>query len=157
IGDAEVDNYRYLGPSRGRQDIQQLTVQIGALRNPKPGVALPIKLVVDGQVSNTNLTFIVNPGSIYFVSLTGSDSTGAAGDIAAPFRTVQTRDVNNNGRPGCPAAFGNQAVVGAGLWGRVMPGDFIVIREGVWMDVSKDGFFLRVQNKSGSPPTGEPG
>src|SRR5438128_8968264 len=34
IGGVEVSNYRYLGPSQGRPDIQQLTVQIGHLGNP---------------------------------------------------------------------------------------------------------------------------
>ena len=33
IGGIEVADYRYLGPSMGRPDIQQITVQIGALAN----------------------------------------------------------------------------------------------------------------------------
>src|SRR5437899_5723065 len=46
IGGAEVANYRYMGPSMGRSDIQQLTVQIGALGKPAYGVALPIEVQV---------------------------------------------------------------------------------------------------------------
>src|SRR4030066_134240 len=34
INNVEVDNYRYLGPALGRSDIQQITVQIGAIGNP---------------------------------------------------------------------------------------------------------------------------
>ena len=41
INNVEVDNYRYLGASKGRPDIQQITVQVGALGNPTPGTALP--------------------------------------------------------------------------------------------------------------------
>src|SRR5437667_260706 len=37
IGGVEDDNYRYLGPSKVRTDIQQTTVQVGALGNPPPG------------------------------------------------------------------------------------------------------------------------
>jgi len=156
VGGVEVDNYRYLGASKGRPDIQQITVQIGALDDPQPGVPMPIKVVVDGRASNTDRAFTVNPGTIYFVSLTGSDSRGS-GTFAHPYRTVQTPGVNNNGTAGCPAASGNQSILTTGVWGFVRPGDFIVMRGGTWKDVSKDGFFLRVQNKSGSPPTGAAG
>ncbi len=156
INDVEVDNYRYLGPSRGRPEIQQITAQIGALGHPRPGVALPVKVTVDGAASNSDVTFTVNPGSIYFASLTGSDTRGN-GTVTAPYRTVQTSGVNNNGTAGCPASSANQSVVAAGLWGLVQPGDFIVLRDGSWTDLSKDNFFLRVQNKSGSAPTGAPG
>lgn len=154
INDVEVDNYRYLGPSRGRQDIQQITVQIGSLGNPTPGAALPVKVAVNGVGSNTDQTFVVNPGNIYFVSLSGNDSTGAPGSIASPYRTVQKNTINNNGVAGCPINSGIQTVSAAGVWGLVRPGDFIVMRGGNWTDVSKDGFFLRTQNKAGKAATG---
>ncbi|MBI2591852.1 MAG: right-handed parallel beta-helix repeat-containing protein [Candidatus Brennerbacteria bacterium] len=157
INDIEVDNYRSLGPSRGRQDIQQITVQIGALGNPTPGVALPIKVVVNGVASNTDKTFTVNPGTIYFVSLSGDDATGVPGDIASPYRTVQKPGINNNSNSGCLVAFGDQPVTTAGVWGLVHPGDFIVMRGGEWTDVGRDDFFLRVQNKSGNITTGAVG
>ena len=102
IDDVEVDNYRYLGASKGRADIQQITVQVGALGNPTPGAALPIKVVVNGVESNTDKTFIVNPGRILFVdNLAGNDSTAVPGDITKPYRYVQT-----------PALFDRRSVAG---------------------------------------------
>lgn len=157
IGGVEVDNYRYLGKSRGRVDIQQIDVQIGLLGNPTPGIPLPIKIVRDGIASNTNLTFVVNPGAIFFVSQSGSDTTAIPGSVKSPYRTIQTERINNNGKLGCPASAGMQPVEIAGVWGQVQAGDFIVIREGIWANISKDSFFLRVQNKSGKPPTGNIG
>src|SRR4051794_26951427 len=44
IGGVEVADYRYLGASKGRADIQQLTVQVGALGTPTPGVPLAIQV-----------------------------------------------------------------------------------------------------------------
>ncbi len=157
INNVEVARYLSLGPSKGRTDIQQLTVQVGALGNPAPGTPLPIRVSVNGTNSNTDQTFIVNPGTIYFVSLDGNDATGAPGAIASPYRTVQKAGINNNGVAGCPVASGNQTVATAGVWGLVQPGDFIVMRGGTWNDVAKDGYFVRVQNKSGKAPTGAAG
>ena len=90
INNVEVDNYRYIGPSRGRPDIQQITVQVGAIGNPTPGTALPVKVTVNGVESNSNRTFTVQPGDILFVSQTGNDSTAAKNDITKPWRRVQT-------------------------------------------------------------------
>ena len=159
INDVEVDNYRSLGASRGRGDIQQITVQVGALGNPTQGAALPIKVVVSGTASNTDHTFTPNPGHIYFVSTTGSDSTGAADDIAHPYRHVQITSTNNGDTAGhtCPASAAMAAATAEGVWGRVVPGDVIVLRGGTWTDIGRDGFFLRVQDKSGSAPTGAAG
>jgi len=158
VGDAEVDEYRSLGISRGRVDIQQITAQVGALGKPQPGVPLPIKVVVDGRASNTDLTFTVNPGKIYFVANDGTGSDTNTGTFMSPYRTVQRGAVlNNNGTAGCPASAGAQPISAAGVWGLIQPGDFIVMRGGRWTDISKDNFFLRVQNKSGSAPTGKAG
>jgi hypothetical protein len=153
IGDAEVDNYRYLGRAKGLPDVQQLTVQIGSLGQPARGVRMAVKVIVDGVSSNSEHTFMVNPGTIFFVSPSGSDFRGD-GSFAKPYRTVQTVGTNNNGIVGCPIAGGEQSIATAGVWGFVRPGDFIVLRGGQWTDVSRDGFFLRVQNKSGTPPAG---
>ena len=91
IGNAEVDNYRYLGASKGRSDIQQITVQVGALGSPTPGVALPIKVVVGNTPSNTDQRFTPNPGRILFVdNVAGNDGTAVIGDITKPYRHVQT-------------------------------------------------------------------
>lgn len=161
IGGVEVDNYRYLGPSKvyGALGIQQITVQVGALGNPTLGTPLPIKVVVGGLSSNTDKTFTANPGSIYFVSLSGDDSTGAANDITHPYRHVQKSGINNNNYnlSNCPISAGDQAVSAAGVWGIVHPGDVIVMRGGVWTDVSAANSFLSVQNKSGTAPAGTSG
>jgi hypothetical protein len=142
INNVEVDNYRYLGASKGRGDIQQITVQVGALGNPTPGAALPIKVVANGSASNTDQTFMVNPGRILFVdNVTGNDTTAVAGEVTKPYRHVQT--------PGLTAA----------AWGAAQPGDFIVMRgKGMpWTDVGFENYFMRYRDKSGSAPTGASG
>jgi hypothetical protein len=142
IGGVEVDNYRYLGVSRGRSDIQQVTVQIGALGNPTPGIALPITVVVNGIASNADLSFTVNPGRMLFVdNVAGNDATAVVGEISKPFRFAQRPDLSQ------------------GAWGKVQPGDFIVLRATSknWMDVGFENYFLRYRDKSGSAPTGASG
>lgn len=139
IGGVEVDNYRSLGNARGRPDMQQMTVQIGALGKPRPGVALAIKVVRNGAESNGNLTFTVNPGRILFAdNVNGNDLSAVPGDIAHPYRHVQ------NSHPG------------AGAWAAVQAGDVIVMRgKGLpWLDHGRQGYFLRISDKSGTPPTG---
>lgn len=145
INNVEVDNYRYLGASKGRPDIQQISVQIGALGNPTPGLALPIKVVVNGVASNTDKTFMVNPGRIFFVdNVIGNDATAVVGNIAQPFRYVQT-----------------PALYTGGAWPAVQPGDFIVMRgrgnANPWLDVGFEGYFMRFRNKSGTAPSGASG
>ena len=155
INNVEVTRYISLGASRGRTDIQQITVQIGSLGSPTPGQALPIRVDVSSASSNTDKTFTVNPGNIYFVSLTGNDTTGVPGSIGNPYRTVQRDNtLNNNGVVGCPASSGNQTIAQAGVWGLVQPGDFIVMRGGTWNDISKNNAFLTTQNKAGKVATG---
>jgi hypothetical protein len=139
INDVEVDNYRYLGASKGRSDIQQITVQVGALGSPTPGTALPIKVVVGGVASNTDHTFMPNPGRILFVdNVAGNDGTAAIGDITKPYRHVQTPTLS------------------AAAWGQVQPGDFIVMRgKGTpWTDIGFENYFMRYRDKSGKAPTG---
>lgn len=139
IGGVEVAEYRSLGISRARPDIQQLTVQVGALGKPKLGIPLPIKVVVNGIESNSDLTFTVNPGRILYVdNVKGNDVTAVVGDIHHPFRHVQTARLNE------------------GAWGEMKPGDFIVMRgTGTpWTDHGYQDYFLRIRDKSGSAPTG---
>ena len=146
IGGVEVSNYSYLGPSHGRPDIQQLTVQIGRLGNPKLGIALPIEVRVRDLPSQsfTPQTFTVNPGRILFVSLAGDDTTAIAGDIKHPWRHLQT-----------------SADAMSGAWGAARPGDVIVMREGLWADVgfgsNRRLFFAQFLGNSGTAPTGTPG
>jgi len=146
VGTAEVDNYRYLGPSRGRDDVQQVTVQLGALGGQAAGVALPVTLVVDGLSSTIASGFTINPGRMIFVDpVNGDDATGVVGDIAHPFRRVQ--------------AGGDFS---AGAWGRVRPGDVIVLRGGNYVDRGFEDYFLRFMirtnglpdRSSGTAPTG---
>ena len=142
IGGVEVANYRYLGKSKGRADIQQLTVQVGALGNPPPGRPLPVQVIADGIRSNTDQTFTVNPGRILFVdNVTGNDLTAVPGDIHHPFRHVQT-----------PTAAHSAFDV-------MSPGDVIVMRgTGVpWSDLGVDSYFIKFIAKNGSAPTGKIG
>jgi hypothetical protein len=136
FGATEVAAYRYLGASRGRSDIQQLTVQPG----PVGSGTLPIKVVVDGVASNTDHTFLVNPGDILFVdNVAGSDFRGKRNNIARPWRSLQT--------PGEDGALGE-----------VRPGDVLVLRgKGVWSDIGYDNRWVRLRHVTGSRPTGAKG
>ena len=151
INNVEVDSYRYFGASRGRQDIQQITVQVGALGNPTAGTALPIRVNVNGVDSNTDKTFTVLPGNIYFVdNVKGVDTaaTNVGGTFTTPFRTVQKMS-------GQRLSFAIEAANVSGAWGRVQAGDFIVMRgTGVpWTSVGYANYFLQTLNKSGCPIT----
>ena len=139
IGGVEVDNYRGLTASKGRPDVQQLSVQIGALGNPIKGEVLKIKALVDGVESIGDLTFIVNPGRIFFIdNIKGNDRTAVIGDITHPFRHVQSARLED------------------GAWGQVRAGDFMVMRGTglAWTDKGYQNYFLRICNKSGSAATG---
>lgn len=149
VGSSEVAAYRTFGASRGRADIQQVTVQVGALGNQSAGVPLPIKVVVDGTPSNTDLAFTINPGRMIFVDPQhGDDATAVVGDIAHPYRHVQ-----------------NASDFGAGAWGQVRAGDFLVLRGGTYTDVGYEQYFLRFMirasgvpdRSSGTAPTGAAG
>ncbi|MBI4897915.1 MAG: hypothetical protein HY827_06070 [Actinobacteria bacterium] len=143
IGGSEVGAYVSMGASRGRSDVQQITVRPGSLGNPAPGVALPIKVTVGGVQSNTDLTFKVNPGRMLYVdNAGGNDATAVPGDITRPYRHVQA--VN----------------LAQGAWGAAQPGDFIVLRGGTWTDVGRENYFMRFiksDGSSGTAPTGASG
>jgi hypothetical protein len=140
INNVEVDNYRYLGPSLGHADIQQLTVQVGALGNASTGVALPIRVVVNGVNSNTNHTFMVQPGDILFVdNVSGNDATALKSDINRPWRYVQSPS-------------------GGGALSQAGPGDVIVLRgKATWTDVGSQSRWFRLPSVAGSAPTGATG
>lgn len=147
IGGAEVASYRTLGASKVQDGmgIQQITVQVGALGGAAQGVALPIKVVVDGVASNTNLTFMPNPGRMLYVdNVAGNDATAVPGDILHPYRYVQT-----------------PALYTGGAWEVAQAGDTIVMRghgnANPWTDVGFENYFMRYRNKSGSAPTGSSG
>ncbi|QBB69319.1 hypothetical protein ELE36_02415 [Pseudolysobacter antarcticus] len=139
IGGVEVDNYRYLGPSKGRADIQQISVQIGALGNPTPGILLPVQVLVNGIGSNVDQSFIVNPGRLLFVdNVNGNDSTAIAGDITHPYRHVQMADTTK------------------AAYGAMLPGDIIVMRGTgtAWTDAGNDTYFTKFIYKNGTAPSG---
>ncbi len=152
IGGVEVDNYRYFGKSRARADIQQITVQVGALGSPVAGVPLPIKVTAGTATSNADKTFTVTPGNIYFVDpKSGVDTTDTTtgGTFTAPFKTVQ--------KPGgVGTSFRITSAADGGVWGRVRAGDFIILRGGSYTDIGfggsgGQGYFLQALNKSGCP------
>jgi hypothetical protein len=150
INDVEVDNYRYVGPSKGRADIEQVTVQIGSLGSSTPQVPLPIKVVVNGSASNTDVKFTVSPGKIYFVdNVNGVDTANitSGGGFIDPFKTVQKSG-------GKKLDFAIDPASAAGAWGRVQAGDFIVLRGRgtAYTGLGFDTYFLRALNKSGSAP-----
>lgn len=140
IGGVEVDSYRYLGRSHGRSDITQLTVQVGQLGNPRPGIPLPVEVVVDGVASNSNYSFTVQPGDILFVdNVTGDDRTAQRNDIAKPWRHVQTSS-------------------GEGALEQARPGDVVVLRgKAVWSDKGRNARWFRFRHTHGSRPTGARG
>ena len=137
FGSAEVAAYKAIGFSKGRTDIQQLVVQPGAAVGTG---TLPVKVVVNGVTSNTNVTFLVNPGDIYYVSLTGNDSTGVKNDPTKPYRHLQL------------ASDEQSAVVG-----QMKPGDVAVIRGGTYTDSAVDKAFVRFWRVGGNAPTGTRG
>jgi hypothetical protein len=145
INDVEVDNYRSIGLSRARQDIGQITVQIGALGNPAQFTPLPIKVVVNGVASNTDQTFAVVPGTIYFVARNGVDTsnTTSGGTFEQPFLSLQ--------KPGIGTTFSIQPASVSGAYGRVRAGDFIVMRGGTYTELGFGGYVMQALNKSGCP------
>ncbi|MHB8648104.1 MAG: LamG-like jellyroll fold domain-containing protein, partial [Thermomicrobiales bacterium] len=83
---------------------------------PGPSVTSgAIRVIVGGVSSNSNQTFTVVPGRIFFVALNGNDSTGVIGDITHPFRTIQTVLNRSDFAPG------DQVVVRGGNWSDVYP------------------------------------
>lgn len=95
----------------------------------QPGSAVssgPIRVIVNGQASNADISFTVRPGKIFFVALNGSDSTGVVGDISRPFRHAQTTFARSD--------FG--------------PGDQLIVRGGTWTDTEPNFLsFLTVYGK----------
>lgn len=152
IGGYEVANYRYLGASRGRPDVQQITVQVGSLANAAPFIALPISVVVNGVASVDNpyyaaQTFTPAPGNIFFVDpVAGVDTNGTTtgGTFTSPFQHVQL--------PGIGLSFSIDPASQSGAYGRVRAGDFIVLRGGSYTGATGfGGYFMQTLNKSGCP------
>lgn len=84
IGGGQVARKIYLGPSFGRPDVQQLSVQLGSSNSSGD-----IVVSVPGQGSAVAPEqFMVRSGNAYYVSTSGNDSTGAVNDITKPYRTA---------------------------------------------------------------------
>ncbi len=142
IGGHEVAAYRTLGASKGRSDIQQIAVQVGALAGAAIGTPLPVRVVVNGVASNSDVTFMINPGRMLFVdNVHGVDSTAVPGDITHPYRHVQTASTTE------------------AAYGAMRPGDIIVMRgTGTpWTDLGDDTYFIKFIGNEGSAPTGAAG
>ncbi|MEK6749920.1 MAG: putative Ig domain-containing protein [Pseudomonadota bacterium] len=145
INNVEVAAYKYLGNAKAQpfasygMIVQQLAVQVGALGGLTPGVSGAIKVVVGNVASNTDLSFMNQPGDMIYVSLTGDDTTGN-GSFAKPYRYVQNTTRTN------PA------------WVALGPGDTIVMRGGSWSDVGWDNRFVRIrQDLNPTAPNGVAG
>jgi hypothetical protein len=136
FGNTEAAAYHYLGASKGRPDIQQITVQPGNIGTG----TVAIKVVVNGVSSNTDHTFLANPGDILFVdNVNGNDSTAVKGDISRPWRTLQTSSEG-------------------GALGEAGPGDVLVLRgKATWTDVGFEEHWIRFRHATGSQPTGAAG
>jgi Right handed beta helix region len=136
FGEREAAAYRYFGPSKGRDDIQQITVQPGNI-----GVGpQAIKVVVGEVQSNTDQSFLPNPGDVLFVdNVDGNDDKAAKNDIRRPWRTVQTPDEG-------------------GVLEHVKPGDVVVLRgKAVWSDIGFENRWVRFRRNSGTQPRGVKG
>ncbi len=146
INEIEIADYKFIGdavsqPFLPYKKLKQITVQIGQLANAPYGVELPIRLEVKNKSSNTDHTFIIQPGNILYVDpVNGNDQTAVANDITKPWRYVQTA-----------------SSLYSGAFGAASPGDFIVLRGGVWNDVGYANRFFRISNMlTGTQPNGEP-
>jgi hypothetical protein len=92
VGGGAVAAIKYFGPSNGRPDIQQISVQLGSA-----AATGAVVVTVSGVASTNNPTFTVASGNIYYTNnVTGSDSN--AGTYAAPFASIENNA--NNLRPG---------------------------------------------------------
>ena len=92
VGGGAVAAIKYFGPSNGRPDIQQISVQLGSA-----AATGAVVVTVSGVASTNNPTFTVSSGNIYYVNnVTGSDSN--AGTFAAPFASIA--HYANNMKPG---------------------------------------------------------
>ena len=120
IGGVEVANYRYLGAAKvgAKLGLQQITVQVGSLAGEAVGKAEPIEVVVNSVASNVNNTFTPTAGKVWFVSLTGNDTTAVAGDITHPLRSLQNMTTLK------------------GAYFSMGAGDQVVIRGGSWNDTN---------------------
>jgi hypothetical protein len=169
IGGVNVANYRSLrlapGPVGTVMGLYILYVQVGTLSGLSNGTEYAVSVTVNGTgpanptsggfyqtPSGRNLSFIPNPGSIYWVDPTsGNDSN--AGTFAAPFQHVQT--YNGSSQFG-GALFG--PVSGRTTTNQTRPGSHIYMRGGEYGSHSSyQGFWVNFWRSTGIAPTGADG
>lgn len=137
------------GTTRGTSKVYINNVEVASYKvwsdtmvSIQPGVSVStgaIRVNVNGENSNTDHTFTVRPGKIYFLANdnpengpAGNDATGVVGDITKPFRNVQ------------------DTYQSAGF----AAGDFIVMRGGNWVDYGSGPRFVKlVISKNGTAST----
>jgi hypothetical protein len=92
VGGGTVARVIYLGPSNGRPDVQQISVQLGP--NSRSGA---IVVSVGGTASNSDQTFTVSSGNLYYIdNVKGNDSND--GSFTAPLQTLTA--ATNKVQPG---------------------------------------------------------
>jgi len=119
----EVASYRTLGANRVTPaGLQEACIQIGSLGGTQvAGRVLDMKVTLAGVDSNIFNNYFTNqPGNFWFISLTGSDSTGVVNDINHPFRYLQV--------------WTGTTFTGVCALGKADRGDTFVIRGGAWSD-----------------------
>jgi len=124
--------------------IRKLCVEIGAITGATAGSVLNLKVSVGGVDSNTDQTFMVAPGDIYYVDpSSGSEATGTKNDITKPYLYPQVW----NG-----SSF-------TGIWSTLKAGDFIVLRAGSYSSTNGyDSRWIRFRTSvTGSAPDGTSG
>lgn len=145
---SEVASYRGMSAvaSGPVNNIQKICVEIGFILGVTNGTVLNLKVQVAGIDSNTDQTFIVAPGDIYYVDpVSGNEGTGTKNDITKPFLY--------------PQVWTGSAFTGIWAPGNLKPGDFIVLRDGSY--TGQNGFdsrWIRYRTSiTGSAPDGTNG
>jgi hypothetical protein len=126
--------------------VKKICVEIGAISGATNGDTLNLKVTVNGTDSNTDKTFMIAPGDIYYVDPTsGNESTGAKNDITKPYLY--------------PQVWTGSAFTGIWAPGNLKAGDFIVLRDGSYSGTNGfDSRWIRFRTSvTGSEPDGTSG
>lgn len=149
IGGQEVANYRALIPAKVaaagmpmNPPLQHIAVQVGALGTLVNGTTYPVTVVVSGVTSNSNITFMPNPGKVMWIDTVNGIDSGAHLGITQPWKTPQTVDGSGNLNGGMIMA------------ANVAPGSQLIFRTGTYSTTGKDGMCWRYFRITGIPATG---
>ncbi len=147
IGTSQVGMVYSVKAARGstaKKPLQAIRCHVGSLGGQTGTLA--VKVIVDGVESNTDKTFMVQPGRVFYVNnLTGNDATGAPNNILLPYRYAQRyTGAGNNGYQG--------------IWAIIQPGDIIIYRYTgtAYSDLNnRDNAMIRMATGlTGNAPTG---